>query len=343
MLNESPTQIVLDHGTGGLLSYELITKVIIPNLGEAYIGELEDSSVVKSDFMGQIAITTDSFVVDPIFFVNGDIGKISICGTVNDIAVSGATPLYLTLGMIIEEGFPIKDLIKILSSIRHTALEANVKIVAGDTKIVRKGEADKIFINTAGVGFFSKHSPIHVRGIIENDNLIVTSDLGNHSVHLLSLREGLGFENKILSDCAPLNKLIDIVLSEFGKDIHYIHDLTRGGLGAALNEVVYAINRDITISEIDIPVQFETKMAADMLGVSPLYLANEGALCIFCDPKITNSLLDSLKKLQYGKNSCLIGKVNTEHEKTHRVYIKTGRGTKKILQNLYGMELPRLC
>lgn len=343
MQNTPPTEILLDHGTGGLLSYELITEIIIPNLGEAYIGELEDSSVVKSNYTGQIAITTDSFVVDPIFFLNGDIGKLSVCGTVNDLAVSGATPFYLTLGIIVEEGFKIADLVKILTSIRQTALEADVKVVAGDTKVVRRGEADKIFINTAGVGFFSKHSPMHLAKIEENDSIIVTSTLGNHSVHLLSLREGLGFENKILSDCAPLNKLIDTMLSKFGKDIHYAHDLTRGGLGAALNEIVYAIKKDINIVDSDIPIQNETKMATEMLGISPIYLANEGCLCIFCNPQITNTLLDLLKTLQYGRDASCIGSVTPGNGLTSRVYLKTLRGTKTILQNLYGMELPRLC
>ncbi len=343
MLDKPFTEILLDHGTGGLLSYELVTQIIIPSLGESHIGELEDSFVFDTEFNGRIAMTTDSFVIDPIFFLNGDIGKVSICGTVNDLAVSGSTPLFLTLGLIIEEGFSINDFVKILSSIRESAIEANVKIVAGDTKVVRKGEADKIFINTSGVGVFNRHAPLHVRGILEDDDIIITSNLGNHAIHLLSLREGLGFEQKVLSDCAPLNRMIDMILSKFGNDIHYIHDLTRGGLGAALNEVVYAVNKDIAIIEGNIPIQVETKMAADMLGISPLYLANEGSLCIFCNPKITNSLIYSLHEMDYGKNSTWVGKVKTENGKSRRVYLKTDRGTRKILPNLYGIEIPRLC
>jgi len=233
--------IVLDHGTGAKLSNQLIS-LIAETLGDTYLGEMEDSAILPMNNK-QIAVTTDSFVVSPIFFGNGNIGKIAVCGTVNDLAVSGATPKYLTLAMVLEVGFPIKDLMKIVESIRDTAKEAGVTIVAGDTKVVNKGEIDKIFINTTGIGVFDRN-PVRPKNIEAGDKIILSGYIGNHSIHLLSLRAGLGFESNILSDCAPLNIMIDDVLNKTEPGyVKAIRDVTRGGLCAVFHEFSKTLNR----------------------------------------------------------------------------------------------------
>lgn len=340
-LSEDLQTIILDHGTGGLLSKDLVENVMIPILKNVYLGRMEDSAVLDIDAKS-ITMTTDSFVVNPIFFKNGDIGKISICGTVNDLLVMGSTPRYLTLSFIIEEGFPLKDLKQILVSIRDTALEANVKIVAGDTKVVRKGEADKIFINTSGVGVLEKgKNPISQNNIQSDDDILVSGYIGNHSIHIVSLREGLGYENKVLSDCAPLNKMIDEIVIASEGNIHCMRDLTRGGLGSALNEISEAIGKGFDINFDEIPVQHEVKMASDMLGVNPIYLANEGNICIFVNPKYTEEILRVLHKNQYGRNAKVIGKVSDK--RTTGVVATKKDGSELLIEHLYGMELPRLC
>lgn len=333
--------IILDHGTGGLLSRDLVENVISPILKDVYLGEMEDSAVLNVDST-LIAMTTDSFVVNPIIFMNGDIGKISICGTVNDLAVAGSTPKYLTLSFVLEEGFPLSDLKKILTSIRDTAIDANVKIVAGDTKVVHKGEVDKIFINTTGVGFFENgRKSISQKNIKTNDDIIITGNIGNHSIQILSMREGLGYESKVLSDCAPLNKMIADILKEFPDAVHCMRDLTRGGLGSALNEISEAIKKGFDIQFDEIPVQHEVKMASEMLGVNPIYLANEGNIGIFVDPEYSQRILEILRKNKYGTNAKIIGKVSDKRE--NDVIAKKKDGESFIIEHLYGTELPRLC
>ncbi len=333
--------IVLDHGTGGLLSRDLVENVISPILKDVYLGEMEDSAILNIH-SSVIAMTTDSFVVNPIIFKNGDIGKISVCGTVNDLAVAGSVPKYLTLSFVLEVGFPLQDLRKILTSIRDTAIEAGIKIVAGDTKVVNKGEVDKIFINTTGVGTFEKkQKAITQKNIKTGDDIIITGNIGNHSIQILSMREGLGYESRILSDCAPLNKMIAEILNNFADSIHCMRDLTRGGLGSALNEISEAINMGFDIQFDEIPIQHEVKMASDMLGVNPIYLANEGNICIFVDHKDSRKVLEILRKNNYGQNAKIIGKVSDERE--NEVIATKKDGESFIIEHLYGMELPRLC
>lgn len=340
-LSKDLSTIILDHGSGGLLSQDLITNIIVPRLGKQYLGKMEDSAVLELK-QPTIAITTDSFVVDPIFFKNGDIGKIAICGTVNDIAVSGAKPVYLTLGMVIEEGFPMKDLLTILNSIRIAAEEADVFIVAGDTKVVKKGEIDKIFLNTSGIGVFADgYTQLSYPKIQSNDDLIVTNWLGNHSIHILSLREGLGYETKVTSDCAPLNGMIHKMIKIAGSSIHYMRDLTRGGLGGALNEIAAAVNKGIQVNLSTLPIQHETKMAADMLGINPIYLANEGCLSIICDPKVTDKVIMTLRAHKYGYQAVKVGFITDE--KPGAVIGINKDGDMQVIEHLYGKELPRLC
>ncbi len=332
------SEIVLDHGTGAKLSGDLV-KLIADTLGEAYLGEMEDSAILNLED-NRIAMTTDSFVVTPLFFSNGNVGKISVCGTVNDLAVIGATPKYLTLGLILEVGFKIDELVKILKSIRKTALEANVKIVAGDTKVVNKGEVDKIFINTAGVGVFNRE-PLRMKNVEEGDKIILSGYIGNHSIHLLSLREGLGFERNIQSDCAPLNGMIeDLLNSDVNSAVHSIRDVTRGGLSAVLHEFSNVLGKEIVFERKKLPCLPEAIMAADMLGIDLINLANEGCICLFVSADKSDEVLKVLRSNKYGKNATIIGQVR-KSEKSAVIEIVDGH--EKILEELVGAELPRLC
>jgi len=334
----SEKQIILDHGTGAKLSQELI-KQITSWLGEVHIGKMEDSAILDIK-EGKIAMTTDSFVVDPVSFGNGDIGKIAVCGTVNDLAVMGATPKYITLALMLEVGFPIDELEKIILSIKETALEAGVKIVAGDTKVVNKGEVDKIFINTAGIGIFERPA-LSMNNVKSTDKIILTGYLGNHSIHLLSIREGLGFETKVLSDCAPLNHVIsDLLDSNLAESVKSIRDVTRGGFAEVCHEYAQGVNKNVTFDYDKLPLQNETIMAADMLGVDPIHLANEGCLCLFVEEEKADDIIKYLSKMDYCKESKIVGSVS--YEDGSNVFIKKGDSI-NTLEQLEGAELPRLC
>ena len=332
-------KVVLDHGTGAKLSHELI-GLITKILGDAYVGQMEDSAILDVN-TGKIAVTTDSFVVTPVFFGNGDIGKISVCGTVNDIAVSGAKPLYITLAMILEVGFPISSLVKIVESIRDTANEAGVKIVAGDTKVLNAGEIDKICLNTTGIGVFER-APLDCKTIQAGDKVILSGYIGNHSIHLLSVRKGLGFEKRIESDCAPLNGLINELLNSVPVgSVRNIRDVTRGGLAAVLQEYAHASNFTIVFKESDLPILPETMMAADMLGINPIHLANEGCICLFVKPEEEDLVLNILRNHKYGTAAVTIGHVSDV--RTAEVIVVQPDGTENVVEELVGAILPRLC
>lgn len=332
--------IELDHGTGGGMSRELISGLIAPRLGSVHHGRMEDSALLNVG-SERIAMTTDSFVIDPIFFGNGDIGKLAVCGTVNDLAVSGATPRFLTLALVLEAGFPVADLKQVLDSVREAAEGAGVAIVAGDTKVVRGGEIDKIFINTAGVGELPADVELGMARVAEGDAVIVTSYLGNHSIHILSMREGLGFEERIPSDCAPLTELVQEALREDPGRVHCIRDVTRGGLGTVLNEVADDAGVSMRIHKERLPIQHETAMAADMLGVNPLYLANEGCLCLFVDGDAAPEVLGAVRSHPNGAAAEIVGEVVERDESAVRM--RNGDGTDTVVEILYGAELPRLC
>lgn len=332
--------IQLDHGTGGGMSQELIAELIAPRLGAVHSGRMEDSAVLELE-VNRIALTTDSFVIDPIFFGNGDIGKLAVCGTVNDLAVSGAVPRYLTLSLVLEEGFALADLERVLDSVREAAAAARVKVVAGDTKVVRAGEIDRLFINTAGVGLFERDLELGVGRVVAGDAVIVTGWLGNHSIHILSLREGLGFERRVLSDCAPLDGLVGDVLEEQGASVRCMRDITRGGLGTVLNELAEGAGVSIRIERERLPIQHETAMAADMLGVDPLYLANEGNICMLVAPHATAEILEVVRRHPHGGAAQIVGTVR-EREGSP-VTIVGADGAETVVELLYGAELPRLC
>lgn len=334
-------KIIMDHGTGAKLSHQLV-ELISNNLGEIYLGQMEDSAILPIR-TNTIAMTTDSFVVTPIFFDGGNIGKIAVCGTVNDLAVSGAVPKYLTLSLVIEVDFPISELITIIQTIRETSLEASISIVAGDTKIVNKGEVDKIFINTTGIGEFI-HKPLTYKNIQAGDKIILSGNIGEHSIHLLSIREGLGFEEKIKSDCAPLNHMIrNIINNTPSGSVKCIRDVTRGGLAAVLHEFASMTNKDINIWKKELPITNEVMMASDMLGINPIHLANEGCICLFVKENQVDNVLSLLRKESYGKNACCIGYVKDPESDDNNVIFHQPDGTKMVLEELVGVELPRLC
>lgn len=333
--------VLLDHGSGGLLSHDLVTRVVAGALGDVHVGEMEDSRVLDLP-PGRLAMTTDSFVIDPPFFHGGNIGNVAVCGTVNDLAVSGADPLYLTLALVLEEGLPLADLVAVLHGVRDSAREAGVSIVAGDTKVVRRGEVDKVFLNTAGVGVLrpGAHRP-SASLIRPGDAVVVTGELGNHSVHVLSLRHGLGFESRIPSDCAPLNHLVRDLLDAFGPAVRFLRDITRGGLGTLLNEVRAEVGRAIEVEQRLLPIRPETAMAADMLGVSPIYLANEGNLCAFVAPEAAGAVVARLRQHPYGRHAAVVGSVLDDD--TDAVLLRTADGQLTTVEFLAGAELPRLC
>ncbi|GLW89866.1 hydrogenase expression/formation protein HypE [Actinokineospora globicatena] len=332
-------EVQLDHGTGAKLSQELIA-LIVRTLGDVYIGEMEDSAFLSVD-TGRIAMTSDSFVADPPFFGNGDIGKIAVCGTVNDLAVAGSRPRYLTLCLIIETGFPLARLVRVLESVRDTAREADVLIVGGDTKVVRSGEADQIYLNTAGVGVFER-APRRMRDVRPGDKVILTGSIGNHTVHLLSIREGLGFETRVLSDCAPLNGLVEAMFAVADDSaIRSIRDVTRGGLSAVLHEYAHTVGRSIRINHDDLPIQHETAMAMDMLGINPIHAANEGCACVFVAPEAESAVLEALRAHHYGRDAVTIGEVTDLPDA--KVLLRDASGRDAEVEELQGAELPRLC
>ncbi|NUT49392.1 MAG: hydrogenase expression/formation protein HypE [Saccharothrix sp.] len=332
-------QVVLDHGSGAKLSNELVS-LVVETLGDVYIGEMEDSAVLSLP-AGRIAMTTDSFVVDPPFFGNGDIGKIAVCGTVNDLAVVGARPLYLTLGMILETGLPMARLLRVVTSIRDVAREAGVQVVCGDTKVVRKGEVDQIYLNTAGIGVFER-DPLRMRDVRPGDRVILSGPIGNHTVHLLSIREGLGFEQRVLSDCAPLNGLLEELFTAVGEGaVHSVRDVTRGGLSAVLHEYTKAIGHAIRFEKDALPIQFETVMATDLLGINAIHAANEGCLCLFVDPAAEQAVLGALRSHRYGVGAVTIGEVTPDAGPV--VLMRDADGRDAAIEELQGSELPRLC
>ena len=330
-------KILLAHGSGGKLMHDLIQS-FLPDLANPILEKMDDSAVF--DVKGRLAFTTDSYTVNPIFFPGGDIGRLAICGTVNDLAMSGAKPLYLSLAFIIEEGLPIADLKKILVSIRKAAAEADVKIVTGDTKVVNKGSADKLFINTSGVGIVPEGVDISASNAKVGDKIILSGNIGDHGIAVLSQREGLKFNTPVPSDCAPLNGLVADML-KVSKNIHCMRDPTRGGLATTLNDFAEKSNAGIKIEEGKIPVDKAVLAACELLGLEPLYIANEGKLAAVVPAKDAAAVLAAMKKHRYGKNAVIIGEVVAEHPR--RVVMKTALGASRIVDVPVGELLPRIC
>jgi hydrogenase expression/formation protein HypE len=333
-------KILLEHGGGGLLSNELINEKFLPLFRNIFLERMEDGAVF--DMAGtKLCFSTDSYVVQPIFFPGGNIGSLAVHGTINDLAMCGGKPLFLSTGFIIEEGFPMKDLETIIASMAEAAQKTGVKIVTGDTKVVSRGAADGIFINTSGIGIITYNSPIGVSSIRPGDSVIINGTIGDHGTAILSVREGMGIGEGILSDSAPLNGIVEEILHAC-PDVHCMRDATRGGLGAILAEIAQQSGLTITIDEALIPVKEQVKGACEILGLDVLYLANEGKFAIFCPEQSAGIILDIMRANQFGRDASLIGNV-TESSGRGRLILKTVIGGSREIDMPTGELVPRIC
>lgn len=332
-------KITLAHGSGGKLTHELIEGIFKKYFANEILIQGDDSARFILP-QGRTAFTTDSFVVSPIFFKGGDIGKLAVCGTVNDLASSGAKPLFLSCGFIIEEGFSMVELEKIARSMAETALESGVKIVTGDTKVVQKGAADKIFINTSGIGTIPEGINLSGSNAKPGDRVIVTGPVGEHGCSILLEREKLNITSEIKSDCAPLNKMVENTLKA-AADVHVMRDPTRGGLAATLNEIAKQSEVGIRLYEDKIPVKNEVRGVCELLGLDPLYMANEGRMIIILPRDSVEPAINVLKTEKYGYDSCVIGEI--ADLPAGRVSLKTLAGGSRIVDMPVGDQLPRIC
>lgn len=330
--------ILLAHGSGGKLSHDLVAKRFLTTFDNPLLAKLDDAAVF--DLRGRLAFTTDSYVVNPIFFPGGNIGKLAVCGTVNDLAMVGAMPLYLSFSLIIEEGLPEDELQIIVDSAQESAADAGAMIVTGDTKVVPRGTADKLFINTAGIGLVPEGIDISGSNAKVGDTVILSGTIGDHGIAVLSQREGIRFSTTLESDCAPLNRMVAQML-EASPNIHCLRDPTRGGLATTLNEIAAQSKVGIRIEEEKIPLRQEVKAACEMLGFDPLYVANEGKLVAIVASEDAGRVLEVMQKNEYGKEAAIIGEVVAE--RIGRVVMKTSIGASRIVDMPVGDILPRIC
>ena len=331
--------INLGHGSGGLMTRDLLDKIIFKTFSNPYLDQKHDGSIVK--FNNEIAISTDSFVVSPIFFKGGNIGELAVHGTVNDVAMCGAIPKYLSLAFIVEEGLKIEEFVTIVKSIKEAADVSGVQIITGDTKVVERGKGDKIFINTTGFGEVNPKANISTDNIKVGDKIIVNGFVAQHGMAIMSQREGLEFESTIESDTTNLNFLVNDLIDEFGEKIHLFRDPTRGGLASVLSEIATDIKQGITIYENKIPLEKQVAAACEILGLDPLYVANEGVFIAIVDPSIADEVVEMMKKDEKGSNTICIGEVTEEHPK--KVVMHSSIGGKRIVSPLIGEQLPRIC
>ena len=332
-------RILLAHGSGGELSHELVTSLFVKAFHNPLLDPLDDGAVLE--VAGERwAFTTESYVVTPIFFPGGDIGKLAVCGTVNDLSMSGARPLFLSAGFIIEEGFPLSSLQTIVASMQETAVEANVKIVTGDTKVVNRGGADGIFINTAGIGRIPDGVQISGSLARPGDRVLLSGSIGDHGVAILSSREGLQFSTTLQSDCAPLNGLVAAML-EVSKEIRCLRDPTRGGLSSTLNELARQSDVGVWVEEDRIPIREEVQGACELLGFDPLLLANEGKLVAIVAAEAAEMILQRMKSHPQGRDAAIIGEVREEPK--GKVIQRTRIGLTRIVDMMVGEPLPRIC
>lgn len=344
-------QITLAHGSGGRAMHELVEGLFLEYLRNPLLEALEDQAVFEvgtgnSHKPSRLAFTTDSYVVTPVFFPGGDIGRLAVSGTVNDLAMSGARPLYLSAGFILEEGFPVSDLRRILASMRAAAEEAGVQVVTGDTKVVQKGSADRIFINTSGIGVIEAPVEISATRARVGDKVILSGSLGDHGTTIMIARGELELETDIESDCAPLNTLVAEMMDEAARlgsieALHCLRDPTRGGVATTLNEIALSSEVCIEILEERIPVREEVKGACEILGLDPLYVANEGKLVALVASEAAEPLLRRMREHPYGRDACVIGEVKQEPQGI--VSMRTGFGGTRIVDMLVGEQLPRIC
>jgi hydrogenase expression/formation protein HypE len=332
-------KILLDHGSGGKISHRLTTEMLLPVFDNPILAELNDGAIFELNG-NRMAFSTDSYTVDPIFFPGGNIGELAINGTVNDIAMCGATPLYLSVGLIIEEGFARADLEKIINDMGTAAKKADVTVVTGDTKVVPKGAADRIFINTSGIGLIPPSVNVASLNAKVGDRIILSGTIADHGIAILTSREGLSFKSDLTSDTAPLNYMVKEMFAA-SNNIHVLRDPTRGGVGTALNEIAEKSQVGIKIYETKIPLKKEVVAACELLGFDPLYLANEGKLLSFVAPEDAAAVLAAIRMNPYGKDAAVIGEVIADH--SGKVFMETRIGGGRLLDMLAGEQLPRIC
>jgi hydrogenase expression/formation protein HypE len=361
MSDRRPDKVLLAHGSGGQLSHELVERLFLKYFDNPILARLDDAAVIggvrlleEKGISGKLAFTTDSYVVSPVFFPGGDIGKLAVCGTVNDLAMGGAVPLYLSAGFILEEGLLLADLERVVDSMAATARGADVQIVTGDTKVVDRGKADRLFINTTGVGVVPAGVEVSGDRVRPGDVVILSGTIGDHGITIMSQREGLRFDSPLVSDCAPLHGLVAAMLDALsppGGDgpreelrvgaVRCLRDPTRGGLTTVLNEVADKSSVGIEVEETAVPVRDEVRAACELLGLDPLYVANEGKLVAFVSPGVADAVLAAMRAHEYGREAAIIGEVTAEH--AGRVVLRTALGARRILDMLVGEQLPRIC
>ena len=332
-------RILLAHGSGGTMMKELIEDLFVAEFGDESLKRLDDAAAL--DFPGgRLAFSTDTYVVSPLFFPGGDIGRLAVCGTVNDVATSGAQPLYLSVGFVLEEGVAVEDLRRILISMRDAAREAGVRIVTGDTKVVERGHGDGVYLNTAGVGVIPDGVDLSGSHCQPGDAVLLSGTLGDHGIAVVSTREGLSFSTDILSDAAPLNRLVADVL-EAAPNARCFRDPTRGGLASTLNELAGASGVSITVEEALVPVREQVRGACEMLGYDVFQVANEGKMVAVVPDDEADAALAAMKDAPYGADAAIVGKV--ADSPAGRVYVRTSFGVTRIMDMLVGEQLPRIC
>ncbi len=332
-------QIVMGHGSGGRMAHDLIRKVFLPAFDNPALAAGDDGAVLERP-AGRIVVSVDSHVVFPLFFPGGDIGHLAVCGTVNDVAVMGATPLYLTAGFILEEGLPLETLRRVVESMKRAADEAGVKIVSGDTKVVERGKCDGLYVSTTGVGILPEGREISGRRAQAGDLVILSGPMGDHGIAVLAARGELGFETDVESDCAPLNGLIADLLAA-SPNLHVLRDPTRGGVATTLNEIARQSGVCITLNEAALPVRPQVAAACEMLGFDPLYIANEGRVLAVLPRDEADAALKAMRAAKYGADAVVIGEVSAAPQ--GRVLLKTAYGSTRVVDMLAGEMLPRIC
>jgi len=329
--------ITLGHGSGGVLMHKLLDTGVFDLLKNEYLDKRHDGAFLP----GGLAFSTDSFVVSPIFFPGGDIGELAINGTVNDLAMCGAIPKFLSLGFILEEGLPIDRFWEVLNSIRRACMEAGVVVVTGDTKVVERGKGDQIFINTTGIGYAHPKARIDPARVAAGDKILVSGNIATHGIAIMSIREGLAFESDILSDTRPLNKVVEALLDRFGEGVKLLRDPTRGGVASALNEIAADAKLGADIRQRALPIDEQVDSACEILGLDPLYVANEGIFLAWVDASIAEECLDFLRQTEEGAQTAIIGEMVEEHP--GKVVLHSSIGGRRVVNMLPGEQLPRIC
>ncbi|NBC25072.1 MAG: hydrogenase expression/formation protein HypE [Bacteroidetes bacterium] len=332
--------ITLGHGSGGLLTHNLLEQGVFDLFSNSYLDKKHDGAIVESPG-DMLAFSTDSFVVSPIFFPGGNIGELAINGTVNDINMCGAKAEFISLAFIIEEGLAVKDFWDILLSIKAAAEHAGVKIVTGDTKVVERGKGDKIFINTSGIGQVSSNSSIDSKRVSQGDKVILSGSLARHGIAIMSVREGLEFESAIESDTCHFNHIIPKLIEEFGRDIHMLRDATRGGIATVLNEVAKDSGIGVALRQNQLHVDEDVSGACELLGLDPLYVANEGVFVVIASPESAEGIVEKINAWSQTNEAGIIGEVVSEH--TGQVVIESAIGGKRVVNMMLGEQLPRIC